>query len=289
VPGIARAAPSMPLRRYGLLALLALPLAGGLAACGGAGGVVANSGQEAFDKGMLAYEARDYNRAIEFFRAALDFGRSGEWADEAQVYLAKAYYETGQYLLAANEFDRFGDLYPTDPRTEEARFGEIQSYAQLSPPYNLDQTDTERAITLIRTFMASYPQSVFTNDVVALLEQLREKLAQKQYEAGRLYERRELYEAAVLTYRSVLESYPTTSFADEALLGALRAQVAFAEASVQELREERFGEALAFYDRLVELFPGSPLLPEAEALYDRAFAGRQSAEAAAAQAARAGQ
>jgi outer membrane protein assembly factor BamD len=272
----------MPFRRRGLL-LLALVLA----ACGGSGGVVANSGQEAYDKGMLAYESRRYDRAIEFFRAALDFGRSGEWADEAQIYLAKAYFETGQYLLAANEFDRFADLYPTDGRAEEARFGEIQSYVRLSPPYHLDQTDTERAIGLIRTFMASYPTSVFTADVVAVLEELREKLARKQYEAGRLYERRELYEAAALTYRSMLEQYPTSSYADDALLGALRAQVAFAEASVQARQAERFDEALALYGRMVELFPGSPLLPEAEALYDRAHRGHQGAEAwKAAQAAR---
>ena len=280
----------MPLRRYGLRLLFALPLLAGLPACGGSGGVVAGSGQEAFDKGMVAYESRRYDRAIEFFRAALDFGRSGDWADEAQIYLAKAYQETAQYLLAASEFDRFGDLYPADPRTEEARFGEIQSYYRLSPPYNLDQTDTDRAIGLIRTFMANYPASVFTEDVVAILEELREKLAQKQYEAGRLYERRELYEAATLTYQSMLEQYPTSAYADDALVGALRAQVSFAEASVLARQGERFTEALALYDRLVELFPSSPLLSEAEALYDRAFAGRQRAEAwEASQAARQGQ
>jgi outer membrane protein assembly factor BamD len=270
-------------RRPGLafgfaVALLGPPLAG----CGGSGGVVASSGEEAYQRGMSAFAEDRHDRAIEYLRATLDFGRSGEWADEAQFYLARAYYETGQYLLAATEFDRFADLYPDDPRAEEARFGEIQSYHRLSPPFHLDQSDTEQAIGLIRAFAASYPNSVFTADVVAMQEAMQEKLARKAYEAGRLYERRELYEAAVLTYRSMLEADPTSPYADDALLGALRAQVALAENSVPARQAERFAEALALYDRLVELFPGSPLLSEAEALYDRAHAGRRVAEAAAA-------
>lgn len=269
----------MLLRRYAFLVLVALPASAVLPGCSGASGIVADDAEEAYNTGMNAFAEGRYDRAIEYLRATLDFGRSGEWADEAQIYLAKAYYETGQYLLAAAEFDRFADLYPSDPRTEEARFGEIQSYHHLSPPYDLDQTDTDRAILLIRTFMANYPNSVFTDDVVGMLEGLREKLAQKEYESGRLYERRELYEAATLTYQSMLEAYPTSPFADDALLGALRAQVAYAEASVRGRQAERFAEALALYDRFVELFPNSPHLRDAEAIYDLAYAGLQRAEA----------
>lgn len=278
VPGIACVSlPSMRFRRYGfLIAVFFVPM---LTGCGGAGGIVADNAEEAYNKGMEAFTEGRYNRAIEYLRATLDFGRSGEWADEAQIYLGRAYFETGQYLLAANEFDRFADLYPVDPRTEEARLGEIQSYYHISPSYDLDQTDTDSALRLIRTFMANYPTSVFAPDVVAMLEELREKLARKQFEAGRLYERRELYEAAVFSYQSMLEQYPTSPYADDALFGALRAQVAFAENSIRERQAARFAEALALYGRLVELFPGSPLLREAERLYARALAGQRAAEA----------
>src|SRR5690606_921996 len=143
----------MPLRSYALALLFVVPAAApALVGCSGATGVVADSAEEAYNNGMNAFADGRYDRAIEYLTATLDFGRAGEWADEAQIYLARAYFETGQYLLAAAEFDRFGDLYPNDPRTEEARLGEIQSYYRLSPPYDLDQTDTDRAIVLIRTF-----------------------------------------------------------------------------------------------------------------------------------------
>ncbi len=250
-----------------------------LAGCTGTGGVVANSPEEAYNKGGQAYQEGKYDRAIEYYRAVLDFGRTNEWADEAQLYTGKAHFENGNYLLAATEFTRFIDLYPNDPRTEEVAYDRIRAYYELSPPYNLDQTDTDRALAYIRLFLSQYPTSLFTDDVVRMQAELREKLARKEFAAGELYERRGLFEAAILEYEQVLNEYPTSPLADDALLGVLRAQTAFAAASVRDRQAERYQAALDTYDRFVQLFPNSPLLREAEAQYDRAYTGLRAAQA----------
>ncbi len=244
--------------------------------CAGTAGASADSAEEAYQTGMRYFEEGKYDRAAEYLKVVFDFGRTNEFADEAQVYLAQAYYEDEQYILAGTEFTRFIDLYSRDPRVEEAALGRIRSYYMLSPSYNLDQTDSERAIAYIRLFMARYPSSVFTEDVVTILEELREKLARKQFQAGRLYERRELFEAAIISFEEVLSEYSTSPFADDALLGILRAQVGYAEKSIAARQAERFQDALDSYDRLLQLFPSSPLLSEAERYYDRAFTNRQS-------------
>lgn len=225
---------------------------------------------------MQYFEQGEYDRAAEYLKVVFDFGRTNEFADEAQVYLAQAYFEDEQYLLAGTEFTRFIDLYSRDPRVEEAELGRIRAYYELSPAYNLDQTDSERAISYIRLFTTRYPNSVFSDDVVGILEELREKLARKQFEAGRLYERRELFEAAILSYENVLSDFSTSPFADDALLGVLRAEVGFAEKSIVSRQADRYQAALDTYDRLLQLFPGSSLLHEAERYYDRAFTGRRS-------------
>lgn len=246
--------------------------------CSGSGVATADSPEEAYQRGMRYFEEGDYGRAADYLKVVFDFGRTNEFADEAQVYLAQAYFENGQYLLAGTEFTRFIDLYPTDPRIEEAAVGRIRSYYEVSPTYNLDQTDSERAIAYIRLFMGRYPNSLFTEDVVAMLVELREKLARKQFQAGRLYERRKLYEAAVISYENVLSDYSTSPFADDALVGILRAQVGYAANSVVTRQGERYEDALNTYDRLLQLFPSSELLSEAERYYDRAFTGRQSVQ-----------
>lgn len=262
-------------RRIHVLPVLFLAITAA-AGCTGTAGASADSAEEAYRTGMQYFEEGKFDRAAEYLKVVFDFGRTNEFADEAQIYLAQAYYEDEQFLLAGTEFTRFIDLYSRDPRVEEAALGRIRSYYQLSPSYNLDQTDSERAIAYIRVFMARYPASVFTDEVVAMLEELREKLARKQFQAGRLYERRDLFEAAILSYEDVLSEYSTSPFADDALLGILRAQVGFAEKSIAARQAERYQDALNSYDRLLQLFPSSPLLAEAERFYDRAFSGLQS-------------
>ena len=257
--------------RPGLLALAVL-----IAGCGG-GPTTFSTAQEAYDRGVAEAERGRHGTAIEYLRAALDFGRTGELADDAQLALARAYAADGQHLLAGSEFTRFVEFYRTDPRVEQAAFERIQAYAGLSPRYELDQTYTRQALGYIRSYQVQYPESPNVAAAEALAAELRAKLARKLYETARLYERRDMFEAAVLTFRDVLTEYPTSEWADDAMLGAVRTQIAFAAGSVPARQRLRYREALDLYDELVTLFPTSPLLGEAEGLYDQAFAGWRAA------------
>jgi outer membrane protein assembly factor BamD len=95
------------------------------------------------------------------------------------------------------------------------------------------------------------------------IDEMQAKLAHKQYDAARLYERREMWEAATESYRSLFDQYPETPWADDALLGALRSYVEYANLSVQRKQAERYQKALDQYAQLEQLFPESPLLEKA--------------------------
>lgn len=263
--------PSRPLLLALGALLLGLPI---LAGCSGGGAISVEAPEEAFRRGKELYDRGKYDRAVEYFQRAFDFGRSHEWAADAQYYLAQAYFHDRQFLLSANEFTRFVELYRTDERLEEGEYLRALSYVRLSPPYPYDQTDTRTALTYLRLYLSKYPAGKYASEAGALVDELRAKLARKQFEAAELYERQDLYEAAGLTYESVLEEFPDSEYADRALLGAVRAYKAFAEASIPERQAERYQRAADAYHRLAELFPASPLLKDAEALYagvDRAL------------------
>jgi outer membrane protein assembly factor BamD len=246
------------------LLILILAFAAG---CAGSGRVESESPEAAFEEGLALYERGKYDRAVEYFQHVFDFGRANPFAADAQYYLAKAYYESEQYLLSANEFTRFAELYRGDERVEEAEYLRAMSYVELSPPYQLDQTDTQTALTYIRLYLSKYPDGEHAAELGALTEELRSKLAKKQFEVAELYERRELFEAAALSFERVLEEYPDSRYADDALLGMLRNYKAYAEASIPSRQPERYRLAADAYERLVELFPQSPLLGEAEGVY----------------------
>ena len=70
-----------------------------------------------------------------------------------------------------------------------------------------------------------------------------------------------------ISLRRVIVEYSTSEWADDALVAAIRAYTQYAEQSVQTRKAERLERAVASYDRLLQIFPDSPLVKEAEELY----------------------
>ena len=146
------------------------------------------------------------------------------------------------------------------------------TYYERSPGYQLDQTDTERGIEVFNLYMKRYPSHDSVLVASQRVQQLRQKLARKKYNAAQLYERRELYEASALSFEAVFDTYPDTPWADDALLGAMRSYIAFSNQSIATRQAERLQQAVDHYQRLLQIFPDSELLKEAEALHERANA-----------------
>lgn len=238
--------------------------------CASTGTMRFNSADEAFNRGMALYERGRYERAAEAFQRALEFSRTGEWADDAQLYLARSYAGNKEYILAASEFSRFSEIYRNDPRREQAEYERALAYYEMSPGYELDQSNTERAIRQFAAFMERFPNSTFVPQAEARVNELREKMAQKRYESAKLYERRGIWEAAAISYVDVFDTYPDTEWADDALVGAMAAYIEFSDLSIRQRQAERLEKALENYRRLVQVFPDSPLLGEAERLNQEA-------------------
>jgi outer membrane protein assembly factor BamD len=260
--------PSSELRR-GLAVLSVLGLLV-LAGCGASGRLSYDSAQEAYNKGVENFENENYARAARYFQAVFDYGRDNEWASDAQFYLGRSYYQNEKYLLAASEFNRFTQLYRGDERAARAEYMRAMANYKQAPDYQLDQTKTKRALDLFQLFLNRYPESEYRSEAEARITELRERLAHKKFAAAKMYERRERYEASAQTYEKVFDEYPDTDWADNALLGAMRAYLAYSNLSVQSQKQKRLQPALDHYEQLVQLYPDSPVLKKAETLYEKA-------------------
>lgn len=253
-----------------LVSALSLAALVGLAGCSGGDDISAEGPKKAYEQGMAEYEEEDYQKAIGYFESVFNYGRGNEWAPEAQFQLALAKRKQGKHLVAANEFKRFTQLYRNHPKRVRAEFEEAQSYYNRSPKYNLDQSDTKKAIELFQLFIDRHPDHKLVSESKEKVDELRAKLAHKKYDAARLYERRDMWRAATTSYRSLFNQYPDTPWADDALLGALRSYLRFADRSVENKQAERYQKALDQYSQLTQLFPGSSLLNRAQSLKEEA-------------------
>jgi outer membrane protein assembly factor BamD len=253
-----------------LSSLLSLVLLVGLVGCSGSQRVTHNSPEQAYKKGMEQFEKENYDKALRYFQGVLRYGRGNEWGADAQFQLAMTQLKKEKYLVAANEFRRFTQLYRTNPMVPRAEYERARAYYARSPNYQLTQTDTRKAIELFQLFIDRYPDHELVPDARKKIDELRAKLAHKEYDAAKLYERRDMWRAATTSYEEVFDEYPDTPWADNALLGALRTYIRYADRSIQSKQAERYEQAIAQYDRLTQLFPDSPLLNRAHSLRDEA-------------------
>jgi len=75
----------------------------------------------------------------------------------------------------------------------------------------------------LQEFIEDFPGSNHVPDAEKYISKIRNDLARKEYETGRLYLKLEEYDSAIIYFNSLLDEYYDTDFADEA-----RISIAFA-------------------------------------------------------------
>lgn len=203
--------------------------------------------EDAYTIGFNALEREDYLLAIEAFKHVTMVSPLGDWADDALVGLADAHRAIEDYAMAEEEYRRLVSDYPRSPLVPEAEYKLGVSYYEQSLPAELDQSMTLSAIDQFNRFVASYPSSDLVPEARKRIEELRGRLAAKEFAAAMLYVRLNDPTAARLYLEAVVEDYPATVWARQALLEIARSQALEGAAA-------RADEA---YDRLIELYPGT--------------------------------
>ena len=99
------------------------------------------------------------------------------------------------------------------------------------------------------------------------MDQLRFKLENKSFQIARLYYRTGNYSAAVVAFSNVIKDFPTTQFKEECLYLSVKSAYLYAKNSIEAKKSERFKNAIENYYKLVDFFPASAWLKDAEFYY----------------------
>ncbi len=186
-----------------------------------------------------SFQPRNYANPEALFRAALLEFQSGHW-DNAQLgfeqlavdlsardpllapayfYLALSHEREKEFLLAAQAFERVVDGFPSDTLAAPAMLGAGRAYQQLWRRPSLDPEYGERAQSMLRALLSSYPES---NEVVEAKEriaELDEWFARKTFLIGAHYVRvRGAHDSGIIYFKDVVSTWPHTKVAREAWL-----------------------------------------------------------------------
>jgi outer membrane protein assembly factor BamD len=189
-----------------------------LAACGGNQGPSQLAPDALYERGMTAYQAGNYGRAADLLDRFLQGNLGDPRSAQARMALARSRMERREYLLAAGDFTRLLNESPPDSLQLPARLGVCEAYQRLSPKPPLDQEYTQAAVTYCQSVASYYPGTPEANQATQWVGELRTRLAQKAYDTGMFYFKRQAYDAGVIYFNQAVENYPDTPVAPAALL-----------------------------------------------------------------------
>jgi len=224
----------------------------------------------AYEKAMRMYNNEKYVDAARGFETVLSIGRGSTIAQDAQWFLADSYFKSRDYVMSAAEFQRYHGNYPRSDRRAEAEFMEGLCYVRLSPRHNLDQSETYKAIEIMQLYLARYPNSERTREAAQMIDNLRDKLAQKQHSAGLLYLRLQSYEAAAIYFGLAIDQFPETKWAEISLAKQAESYLLLADKSVDNKKRVRYELVLGSVEKYVQLFPNGKNRSLVESYRDQA-------------------
>jgi outer membrane protein assembly factor BamD len=218
------------------------------------------------------YTKKQWAKAQELYENVMPVMKNTRNYEPLFYRYAYTFYYMKDYLTASYRFKNFVEYFPNSPDAEECEYMEGLSLYKYSPKYQLDQTNTSKAMEVLQTFSNMHPKSKYTPDANAYIAECNYKLEEKQADAAKLYYnlgpyRPEYYRAAYVAYKSVMANFPESVNGDLYQLMIIRSMYYFARVSIKEKQEERFNNAIAAYHQLLDNYPKSKYLHDAEKIY----------------------
>ena len=174
-----------------------------------------------FNKALKLFYKGKYLRAKDKFEYIIMTDPGSKLANESQYYKGESLFQIKEYDEAWITFEQYVRFTNNIEKIEISRYRICECAIYSTNSYQRDQRHTKRALEQLQMFLEDFPQSELVQDAEKAISELRIKLAEKEYEVGRLYLKLEEYEAAFIYFLSVLNNYYDTVFADDARIGII--------------------------------------------------------------------
>lgn len=215
------------------------------------------------------YNQGKYEKAQPLFEEHLTMNKGMKNSEEVLFLYAYCYYYMKDYTMGAFYFRNFTTSYPTSKRAEEATFMMAQCYQKESPRYNLEQSNTYKAIEQFQNFVNKYPNSDKVKDANQAIDGLRAKLQKKAYESAYLYYKIKQYQAAAVALKAVLKDNPGIDNQDKIQYYIVKSNKHFADLSTSSKKLERYEETAKECTVFREKYPNSAYAKEVNDIYNK--------------------
>lgn len=213
-----------------------------------------------YDLAQKYYEGEDFKRANRLFEQIAPKYVGKPQGERVMFFFADTYFKTKDYNMAGYQFERFIKSYPKSDKVSEAAFLGAKSYFKLSPSYSLDQTDTDKALVKLQSFINTYPESEYFDEANIMAKELTTKKERKAFEIGKQFNKLGHFDYSFLTpamaaFDNFISDYPGSIYREDVLYLKFESAAEYALNSFARLKPERLANAKTAYNVLKKQFP----------------------------------
>ena len=216
------------------------------------------------------FDKKDYVHANELYKELMPIMKSTRNYEALCFKYSYTFFYMKDYLEASYHFKNFTEYFPASKNAEECEYMSAVCLFKYSPKNSLDQTNTNKALEALQSYVNRYPKTERSAEANSYIEKSRGKLELKEADAAKLYYNISQYKAATVAYKSVIRDYPESPNSDLYQFMIMKSFYKYADKSITERQEERYSNAIAAYNELKDNFPQSKYLAEAKQLYSEA-------------------
>ena len=172
---------------------------------------------EAYQEGVKSLETGDVLYAAKKFNEAETLFPQSEWAPKSALMAAYAYYTQDYYLDTIAELERFIRVYPLSKNLDYVYYLLGISYYEQIVDEKKDLQSIIKAKEYFKIVSKNYPNTNYSLDAEYKIDLVNDTLASKEMYIGRYYFDKKKWIPAINRFRTVIDDYETTIYAQEAL------------------------------------------------------------------------
>ena len=172
---------------------------------------------EAYQEGVKSLETGDVLYAAKKFNEAETLFPQSEWAPKSALMAAYAYYTQDYYSDVIAELERFILVYPLNKNLDYVYYLLGISYYEQIVDEKKDLQSIIKAKEYFKIVSKNYPNTNYSLDAEYKIDLVNDTLASKEMYIGRYYFDKKKWIPAINRFRTVIDDYETTIYAQEAL------------------------------------------------------------------------
>lgn len=210
------------------------------------------------------YAKKQYNYAQILFEDLFPWVKGTARFEDMYFKYANCAYYLKDYLSAENLYKSFYETFPNSSKAEEAEYLRAYSFYKQSPKVDLDQTNTHKTMALMQAFITTHPNSPKKQEASDIIDLCRSKIEAKEFNSANLYYQLGYFKASAIAFATLIENFPDSDKSEDYKLMVIKSYFKYAELSVEEKQNERYGKVITECVDFDDRFPESKLQKEVE-------------------------